>query len=228
MKISHIVACTENLLIGRENKIPWYIPEDLKFFKRMTMGRPIIMGRRTFESIGGPLPGRLNIVLTRNKIRYLETKGIVTFDSLPQALAYCKKEKKRWGNEVFIIGGSQLYNYSSNLIDTIYMTCIRTEIGGDAFYPEGFIFDFEVTKASGCYFNPKVGYYYYLKIERSSSLLLRKKTKAEWEPTIPVKFRKKKNIVVNSFSTLRAAQFERLKQERVARQKALKERLRKK
>src|SRR5690606_6494563 len=95
MKLCHVVAISENRVIGREGDIPWRIPEDFRFFKRITMGHAMIMGRKTFESIGRPLPGRLSVVVTRS--RDFAPAGVVVVHSLEEALAHCESVESEWG-----------------------------------------------------------------------------------------------------------------------------------
>lgn len=123
--ISLIVARSRNGIIGKDGKLPWHLPEDLKFFKQTTMGCPVIMGRRTWESIGRPLPGRRNIVLTRDSS--YQAEGATLVSSLEEAL-------KQFGPEdtVFIIGGADLYRHSLHLVDTAWVTEIQADIEGDA------------------------------------------------------------------------------------------------
>ena len=130
MELALIVAHDPNLLIGRKGGLPWRIPEDLAYFKRVTMGCPIIMGRVVFEEIGEkPLPGRRNIVLSRTKT--WDTKDIESFRSLDEALEAVKTEGK-----VFIIGGRALYEKGLEIADTLYVTLIDSEYEGDTWFPE--------------------------------------------------------------------------------------------
>lgn len=129
MFLSIIVAMSKNRVIGNKGKIPWYLPEDLKRFKQITMGHPIIMGRKTFESIGKPLAGRNNIVITRK--RNFSAEGIVTVGSLEEAL-----KKAGEANEAFVIGGAQIYRLALPLADKIYLTLIDQDLEGDTFFPE--------------------------------------------------------------------------------------------
>lgn len=127
--ISLIVAHDQKRVIGNENKLPWYLPGDLKYFKEQTMGKPMIMGRKTFESIGKPLPGRRNIVVTRN-VAY-QHEGIEVATSVEEAL-------KLAGNveEVMIIGGEQIFNVTLPIADRLYITHIEHTFEGDTYFPE--------------------------------------------------------------------------------------------
>ena len=122
-----IVARTRNLVIGKENKIPWKISADLQFFKKVTMGYPIIMGRKTWESIGRPLPGRRNIVVSRNTS--YSAVGAELVSSLEQALDSLKDFKR-----VFVIGGQQLFNQAFPLADELFITEIELQVDGDTYF----------------------------------------------------------------------------------------------
>lgn len=135
MKKSMIVAMAENRVIGRNNKLPWYLPNDLKYFKQTTMGKPILMGRKTFESIGKPLPGRSNIVITRNPDWCAE--GIKVVHSLEQAFELAVSIAEIDGaEELMIIGGDQIYQTALDQMDRIYLTQVHAEVDGDAYFPE--------------------------------------------------------------------------------------------
>ena len=103
--LTHIVACSANGIIGRNGELPWHLPSDLKFFKQVTTGHTIIMGRKTFESIGKALPKRLSIVITRQNPELPE--GVLKAESLDEAFAIAEKESEKWGSEVFVIGGDK-------------------------------------------------------------------------------------------------------------------------
>ncbi|TNG93800.1 type 3 dihydrofolate reductase [Pasteurellaceae bacterium USgator11] len=127
MQISLIVAFTQNRVIGRDNQMPWHLPRDLAWFKRNTLNKPVIMGRKTFESIGRPLPNRTNIVLSRQPFVY---DGVQWADSLQTALGLCET-----ADEVMIIGGGELFKQSLPLADKLYLTEIQTALDGDTFFP---------------------------------------------------------------------------------------------
>lgn len=133
MTISFIVAVSENNAIGINNELPWRLPEDLKFFKRTTMGKPVIMGRKTYESLGKPLPGRLNIVLSRsNEVKLPE--GMVLCNNVDDATELAGKENTE---EIFIIGGGKIFEQSMPLADRLYITRVHTAISNaDAFFPD--------------------------------------------------------------------------------------------
>ncbi len=130
--ISIIVAASTNNAIGNENKLLWHIPNDMKYFKATTWAMPIIMGRKTFESMGSkPLSGRLNIVITKQQNWTLT--GIVVVNSIEEAIAEAKKTNCK---EIFIAGGGEIYKQSIQIADCIYMTRVHSEIDGDTFFPE--------------------------------------------------------------------------------------------
>lgn len=124
MRKSIVVAMARNGVIGVDNRMPWHLPADLAHFKQLTMGHSIVMGRKTFESIGRPLPGRRNLVITRNAT--WQTNGCEAFTSLDAALKTCANEK-----EVFIIGGGAIYQAAMPLMDRLYVTEIEGDFTGD-------------------------------------------------------------------------------------------------
>ncbi len=133
--ICQIVAVDKNNCIGRSNKMAWHIPTDFKYFKETTKGHPVIMGRKTFESIGHPLPGRVSIVLTRNLNLEL-LKGVRTVNSVDKAIDCAKKATDYDTSKIFIIGGAQIYKATLENTDQFFITRVDTQIqGGDAFYP---------------------------------------------------------------------------------------------
>ena len=127
MNISIIVAMSKNRVIGRDNDMPWHLSNDLKNFKRITMGKTVIMGRLTYQSIGRPLPNRKNIVLSRN----LVDTNVLIFNNLQEVLNFSKDE-----DEVFIIGGEDIYRQTINKANKIYLTTIDEEIAGDKHFPD--------------------------------------------------------------------------------------------
>ena len=129
MSIAILVAMAKNGTIGIDNALPWRCPEDLKRFKELTMGHSMIMGRKTFDSIGRALPGRTTIVVTRNA--NLRIEGCLIAHSLHQALKMCEKDA-----QVFIVGGAEIYAQSLGLADTLYITEIQHDVPGDAHFPE--------------------------------------------------------------------------------------------
>jgi dihydrofolate reductase len=132
MIVSIIVAVSENNAIGVNNTLPWHLPEDLKFFKRKTMGKPVIMGRKTYESLGKPLPGRLNIVLSNSRGLELP-EGVLQYHDINAALERIQQEP---GDEGFIIGGGKIFEASMQLTDRMYITRVHTNIPeADTFFP---------------------------------------------------------------------------------------------
>lgn len=127
--LSLIAAVAENGVIGNDNALPWHLPDDLKRFKAITMGHPVIMGRKTYESIGRPLPGRRNIVISRNP-EYM-ADGCETATSLPAAIAACSGAS----DEVFVIGGAQIYAEAMPQARRLYLTEIRRAFEGNARFP---------------------------------------------------------------------------------------------
>lgn len=132
MVLSFIVAASENNAIGVHNELPWRLPEDLKFFKRTTLGKPVIMGRKTFESLGKPLPGRLNVVLSQSGNITLP-EGVLLFDSLAESIERVEEEDVA---EAFIIGGGKIFELAMPYVDRMYITRVHTTINNaDAFFP---------------------------------------------------------------------------------------------
>ena len=135
IRLAVIVAAAENGVIGRNNALPWHLPQDLRYFKRVTMGKPIVMGRKTFESIGRPLPGRTNIVITRNPD--FTTEGVRVVASLDEALRLAGDIALIDGaQELVVIGGVEIYKASIPRADRLYITEVHASVPGDAFLPE--------------------------------------------------------------------------------------------
>ena len=132
VRLSLVAAVARNGVIGRDNQIPWRLPSDLKRFKALTLGHPVIMGRKTFESIGRPLPGRDNIVLSRRGFR---AEGATVVATLPAALALAA-ERAGEGGEVFILGGAELYRETIAMADRLCITEVDAAPEGDAVFPE--------------------------------------------------------------------------------------------
>jgi dihydrofolate reductase len=130
--LSLIVAMSENRVIGVENRLPWNIPEDLKRFRKITLGHPIIMGRKTYESIGKVLPGRTNIVITRERLYRVEG-GAVTH-SLDEALEWARQSPG--SGEIFIIGGAEIFRQALPKARRIYLTEVRWPFEGDTHFPD--------------------------------------------------------------------------------------------
>ena len=134
MKVSLIVAMAQNGVIGRNNKLPWHLPEDLRYFKQTTMGKPIIMGRKTYDSIGRPLPGRTNIVVSRQTdLSYPE--GVRLVSSVEEAITLAESICLIDGSdEVMVIGGEQIYALAVESADRLYLTRVHADVDGDAYF----------------------------------------------------------------------------------------------
>lgn len=142
MRVSLIVARADNGVIGIDNKLPWHLPCDLKYFKRVTMGKPVVMGRKTFESIGRPLPGRTNVVVTRN--HDWSALGVRVVSNLRDGLKLaCTQAELDGVDEVVLIGGASIYQESMALVDRMYVTQVHVSPEGDAFFkaPDEAIFE---------------------------------------------------------------------------------------
>ncbi len=135
MILSHIAAHGKNRIIGSRGNLPWHLPEDLEYFKQKTLGHMIVMGRKTFESFPEPLKNRLHIVITRQKT-YEVSRGVEVFNTIDSALGFCETRTKHWGEEVFIIGGGEIYRQTLHKADRLYLTLIHREFDGDTKYPD--------------------------------------------------------------------------------------------
>jgi dihydrofolate reductase len=139
MHTALIVAAADNGIIGRDNQLPWRLPADLAYFKAMTLGKPVIMGRKTYDSIGRPLPGRPNIVVTRDPAwqpapEYAQAVGVA--GSVEQALAMATGlAMASGGSEIMVIGGAEIYRRALTHADRIYLTRVHADISGDASFP---------------------------------------------------------------------------------------------
>ena len=133
-RLALIVAVADNGVIGRDNGLPWHLPEDLRYFKRITMGKPIVMGRKTFESIGRALPGRTNIVISRNE--QFAPDGVLLAASLDEALGLARQLADEQGvGEAVIIGGAQIYALALPRADRLYVTRVHATPEGDTLLP---------------------------------------------------------------------------------------------
>jgi dihydrofolate reductase len=128
MIISIVVAIAENHAIGKDNKLLWHLPNDLKHFKTITSGHTVIMGRKTYDSVGKPLPNRRNIIITR---QHIEIAGCEVVNSLEEAVALCKTE-----GEVFIVGGAEIYRQAMAITNKIYLTIVHRSFEGDTYFPK--------------------------------------------------------------------------------------------
>ena len=142
MIISAIAAIFKNGFIGFRGKLPWHIPEDLKFFKEKTRGKIILIGRKTLETLPKPLPGRKHLVITRDSQAYLEvmsevyrTENVEVFSSVDDALVRAQVLMNEWPDEVFVVGGGEIYFQTMDLIDRLYLTEVDRDVEGDARFP---------------------------------------------------------------------------------------------
>ena len=162
MRLSIIVAMDDNHLIGKDNGLPWHLPADLAFFKKVTTGHSIVMGRKTYDSIGRPLPNRRNLVITRSKGVTIE--GCEVFNSIDQALQSTTNEE-----EVLVIGGANLCQQVLGSVDRLYITHIEGEFDGDTYFPEFDEGDWQEVSCESHQPDEKNPHHYHFKIlERKS------------------------------------------------------------
>jgi dihydrofolate reductase len=135
MKLSHVVATSPKRVIGRDGQLPWHAPSDLKHFKSTTMGKILLMGRKTFESVKKPLPGRMNLVVTSTPSKIPEGDRLKVFTSIDQAITYGQTIASQWKDELCIVGGGEIYRQTLERVDFIYLTVIESDGDGDTFYP---------------------------------------------------------------------------------------------
>jgi len=145
MILSVLVAASENNVIGKDNKLPWHLPNDLKYFKNLTWGMPILMGRKTFESIGKALPGRKSIVITRNSDWQHEGADVV--HSIEEAITRAESFGVK---EIFVIGGAEIFKTSLADANRIYLTRIHKEFDGDVYFPEVSEKEWQLTSSRFC------------------------------------------------------------------------------
>ena len=138
MIISMVAAMAANRVIGKNNQMPWHLPADLKHFKAVTLGKPVVMGRKTFDSIGRPLPGRRNIVISRSTPA--DPRGVEWVNSLSQALQLLQD-----CSEVMVIGGAEIYRQALPLAQRLYLTQISLETAGDAYFPDYDVANWQIT-----------------------------------------------------------------------------------
>lgn len=141
MILTHVAACSKNRVIGAEGGLPWSIPEDMKFFRDTTKGHIMIMGRKTFDSFNGrTLPNRYHIVISRqaDSLKFTDspTSPVAFVKSIDEAIEHARPHTAEWGDEVFIIGGGEIYKQSLNRTDKIYLSLVDREFQGDTYYPE--------------------------------------------------------------------------------------------
>lgn len=149
--LSISVAVCNNNIIGGDNKLLWHIPEDLKRFKENTMNKTMIMGRKTFESLPGILPGRTHVVLTRDKSFKVDSQNVIVIHNLEEILATYSNTKE----EAFIIGGGQLYNSTINYCKKIYLTQVNKDFEGDTYFPDINYDEWDILYSSEEKINPK-------------------------------------------------------------------------
>lgn len=153
MIISLLVAASQNNVIGKESKLPWHLPDDLKYFKNLTWGMPILMGRKTFESIGKALPGRKSIVITRNKA--WQHEGVEVVHSIEEAVS---KAGAFGVKEIFVIGGAEIFKTALHEADKIYLTRIHHSFDGDVYFPEIEANEWHLTSSRFCEKDEKNSY----------------------------------------------------------------------
>ena len=158
---SHIVAASSNDVIGYQNKLPWHIPEDLKFFRNKTRRHTVIMGRKTFNSLGSPLPQRANIVISRSA-QDSNQSDVYWVTSFEKAMETAQKISNQ--QEIFIIGGGEIYKQSLDKIQRIYLTRIHKEYKGDTFYPSIPLYDFHLVEETKHKGNPSFSFLTYERI----------------------------------------------------------------
>ena len=145
MIISVIVAINDNHVIGADNKLLWHLPDDLKNFKKVTSGHTLLMGRKTFDSIGRPLPNRTNLILTRQAD--LKIEGCVTFNHLSTAIKYAADEGE---TELFVIGGAEIYQMIMPMAHKLYLTRVHADMTGDAHFPDINFDEWEIIQSRSC------------------------------------------------------------------------------
>ena len=160
MRISLIAAMDRNRVIGRDNDLPWHLPADLLWFKKNTLGKPIVMGRKTFDSIGHALPGRTNIVLTRDET--FQADGCVVVHNLAEALKAASDHVSDFDErEVVVIGGGELFEILIDIADRLYLTQIDADFEGDTFFPKfepvewNIVWQEELLRSEGCLFDTR-------------------------------------------------------------------------
>jgi dihydrofolate reductase len=164
MKISLIAAMASNRVIGNNNVMPWHLSADLKKFKQITMGSPILMGRKTYESIGKPLPGRTNIILSRNP--EYQQHGCLVFNDIETAI----KKACESAGEIFVIGGADLYEATLPIADALYLTIINRAFQGDTFFPDIDLNDWSEVEREDIDDDPDAVFSYsFLKLEKVNS-----------------------------------------------------------
>lgn len=137
MILSQIVATSENFAIGKDNKLLWHFPEDLKYFKTHTLGKIMIMGRKTYDSLGKPLPKRFHIVISRSETKS-EFSNVHFVKTIQEAVEFAKNKIGEYPEEVMVVGGAEIYQQTRQQCDLLYVTRIPGRFDGDTFYPQNF------------------------------------------------------------------------------------------
>ncbi len=154
VEIALILARAQNGVIGREGDLPWQLSEDLKFFKRTTLGKPVVMGRKTFESIGKPLPGRTNIIITRDGS--YECEGAIVTTSFEAALDAARADAEKTGaREIIIAGGGEIYREALSYAERVYLTEVHADVEGDVMFDISLTKDWQETQRSERQVDPK-------------------------------------------------------------------------
>lgn len=161
MRLIHVVATAENGVIGKDGKIPWHSREDLRFFKELTMGHAMLMGRKTYESIGRPLPGRKTIVLTRDR-SYRPDGEVIVAHTVADALAAAEGVQDRFPDPLFVLGGGEVYSETLARTDEIFLTLVKGEYEGNARYP-GVPDGFELVKKEDVAATPALTFCHYIR-----------------------------------------------------------------
>lgn len=159
MIISAIFAISENNVIGKENGLPWHLPADLRYFKKTTLNHPVIMGRKSYESIGRPLPKRTNIIVTRNKA--FKAENVRVAHSLPEAFLIAGELQ---ADEVFVIGGADLYLSAMPYCDRIYLTLVHAQVEGDTYMEQPDLSDWKLISEKACRADEKNIYDYTFRV----------------------------------------------------------------
>jgi dihydrofolate reductase len=156
IKIIMIAALSQNRVIGRQGELPWHIPADLRHFKQTTRGYPVVMGRKTFESLGRCLPGRENVVITRSlessaEVQKMKQAGARVFSTVVEAVAYTKAFASQYEKDkIFIIGGGEIYSQCLTIADELCLTQIEGVVEGDAYFPDFSLNDWELVSVTPC------------------------------------------------------------------------------
>lgn len=157
MILSQIVAIGENFAIGKDNKLLWHFPEDLKYFKTQTSGKIMIMGRKTFDSLGKPLPKRFHIVISRHEIKS-EWPNVHFVKTIEEAVAFAKTKIGEYPEEVMVVGGAEIYKQMRTISDLLYVTRIPGSYDADTFYPSNFTEGFLLQKREDSKEHPGLAY----------------------------------------------------------------------